>query len=701
MSKKELKIGDLNKMFEDGVTQDKEIFAEQRSHVLLINGDHYSKRNWKWLEHVRQNTTLDTDQKIRLTRNHMNRIHKNYVNKIVSLAPSTHIDPQNEKERKDQKAAQLNSAVWNGIKYRQKFSDKVHRWAGSYTGIGELFVLASWDWDKGYFKKAEPKLDQFGEQIGEDHLYTGDIVWEEIFGFNIFRPKSATNLDDAPWLGIQKMVEKVILERKYGNDEQKKGMIEPDGKTTYLVFDDSGYKESKDTVLVKTIYMRPSAEFKNGYYYMFTSAGVLEQGELPAGLFPIRYCLFDEVPTHPRGRSTFKQLKPYQVEINRVGSKMAEHQITLGDDKLVMSNGGKMQAGGQLNGVRGITVTGQNPMVIPGRTGEQYLGYANSIIEELYQVAMISEELESEAPSTVDPYALLLTSSRWKSRFAINIQKFERFLVELTELSLDLYRHFVEDDTLIKDIGTGEIINISEFKNSEKLCYQIKITPGEEDLESRIGKKMSIDRYIQYSAGQLQKEDLGKFLRLDPYLNKEKMFEDFTMDYDNAENDMLQLDRGQMPLVTPYKYTDINYIIKKLSGRMGQSDYQFMPPEVHALYDQLMQTYQQMLQQKIIDEAALNAQFIPTGGALVRADLWIQDPMKPDKQVRASFPYEALNWLKERLEAQGMTQEALVQQRDGLIMDMANKLRTVQPPQQQQALEQPQADLKQRLAEYV
>jgi len=677
------KLADLNKMRDDGVAVDKEVYAEQRSNILLISGEHYNKKNWKWLTHVRENTQLDNDQKIRLTRNHISRIHKSYVNKLVSVAPGTSIGPQNEKELKDQKAAELAGSVWNGIKYRHKLADKIQTWASSYSGHGEVFVKVVWDWEKGTFKTKQPVMNELGEVVGEEHLWTGDLEFEEIYGFDMFRPKSAKNLDSAEWLGHQKMVSSAILEEKYKNDPDKLKTVKPDGKYTFLVFDDSGFKDSKDTVLVNEVYYRPCFQYPKGYYYMWTLNGILEEGELPEGLFPIRYCLFDKFSTHPRGRSHIKQLKPYQVELNRVGSKMAEHQITLGDDKLVLSHGGKMSAGGTMAGIRAISVTGQSPMVIPGRTGEQYLGYANQMVQEMYSVAMLSEEMDMSSPTAIDPYALMFTSSKWKTHFSLHTARFERFITEVTELALDTYRAFVEDDTLLYDIGTGEQLNIPEFKNQQKLCYQIKLEPQGEDLETRLGKKMSIDRYIQYSSGNLQKEDLGKFLRLDPYLNKEQMFNDFTTEYDNSTNDILAMDRGQVPLVAMYKYKDPNYPVSKFTARMSQSDFQFLPPNVQGIYQQVVGQYQQLIQKKIQDTAALNSQFIPSGGSLVRADLWVPDPKDPLKQVRASVPAESLQWLVERLNQQGSTQEALAQQRQGVLDDLVSNMRS-----QQQAVPQ-------------
>ena len=105
-----------------------------------------------------------------------------------------------------------------------------------------------------------------------------------------------------------------------------------------------------------------------------------------------------------------------------------------------------------------------------------------------------------------------------------------------------------------------------------------------------------------------------------------------------------------------------------------------MSPEIQGMYAQVLQQYELMMQQKVQAESALNSQFIPTGGAMVRADLWVPDPMsETGKQQRASFPYEALSWLKDRLDKQGMTQEAIANQRQSVISDMAGMMRNVTP----------------------
>lgn len=707
------KLSELNKMYEDAISADKDVFAEQRSNVLLIAGDHYAKKNWKWLAHVREQSALSDEQKIRITKNHVNRIYKAYVNKIVSMSPGVTIDPRNEKELQDVKAAELHNSVLAYYKDELDFDSLVPQLAGDFCGIGEVVVQIDWDWEKGYIKRKEQVSEPVTNEQG-DVLHTNtkeNVVWSGMpvitrhFAFNVFRPSACQSLKDAPWLGVQKMANVADLKRKYGEEPEKLKAIEPDGKTTFLVFEqnEASYREKKDQVLVKEVYYKPSPEYPKGYFYYFTTGGILEEGELPMGKWNFAIAGFDEIPTHPRKRSFIRQIKPYQIELNRVGSKIAEHQITLGDDKVIMSHGGKMSSGGNMPGIRAVSVTGQNPIILPGRTGEQYLGYMSNTITEMYQVAMVSEELEDKTPAQIDPYALLMASSKWKTRFSTHTQAFEKFLVEIARLLLETVRFYIEEDELIYVIGRGERVNISEFKNAQELCYQIKAEEQSEDVESRVGRKMSMDRYIQYAGANMDREDIGKFIRNDPYLNKEQIFSDFTLAYDNAENDILMLDRGQMPQMNKYRYPKVEYIIGKLSNRMGQADFQFLPPQVQQMYQQVLAQYEALIQQQIQEQAALNSQYIPSGGGLIRTDMWIPDPSSPTgKQMRASVPYESLAWLLDRLGKQGMTQEALKQQQQAVVSDIAGRIQAnaqarAQVPPQAQAPATPQEMLKQKL----
>lgn len=677
-------LQELNKLYRDGESADKSLWAEMRSNVLLISGDHYTKRNWKVWQHIRDNNAITEEQKIRIMKNHTNKIFKTYVNRICSVAPGTAIVPANEKELKDTKAADIHNAIWLHQKRLLNFKDKTRQFAEDYVGLGESWARVSWDWNKGYLKREEPEMEQVmddatGQMVEREkskkYIFSGGLEVKRIFAFNVFRPTGCQDLSEAPWLGYRYMETLDNLKMQYPEKEEK---IKTDSTRAFLVFDQNSadYAESKDHVLVREIYYRPSPKYPRGYFYKWVESDILEEGELPGGIFPLAYTGFDSIPTHPRYNAPVKQWKPYQIEINRMASKMAEHQVTLGDDKVIMMNGGKLSSGGNAPGIRALSATGGNVTVIPGRTGEQYLGVMNNTIEEYYNNAMVSEELNTgEVNGQIDPYALLMSSSKWKTRFAMHIERFERYLTQITELCLEIARIYIEDDEVISMAGKHEAVNIAEYKNSEPLGYQIKLEPASEDIESRIGKKLALDRYIQYAGANMSKEDIGKFLRQDPYLNKEQIFGDFTMAYDNATNDILALDRGEQPIVAKYRYPDVNYIIQRLSSRMGQSDFPQLPPQVQQAYQMTIDQYQQMLTQLVQEQKALNADLIPTDGPLIRTDMWIPSAKDGTKTERLQLPNSTILWVWDRIQKQGMTTEMLAQQQQQVVSDVARSMR--------------------------
>jgi hypothetical protein len=419
--------------------------------------------------------------------------------------------------------------------------------------------------------------------------------------------------------------------------------------------------------MVREHYYRPCAEYPSGYYFITTENGILAEDELPFGIFPVLTCAFDEVTTTPRGKSIIKQLRPYQVEINRASSKVAEHQVTLGDDKIVFTAGGKPSTGATQPGIRFVNVStpGAAPTVIPGRVGDQYIPYIDSQIKEMYQVADVAE-LDQEINGQLDPYTLLFRSIRQKQKFSFYGDKFERYLVKVHETAFKLFKKYASPHLLIPVLGKNEMINIDEFKNTPDTMTQIKVEPMGDDVETKLGKQITLNHVLQYLGSKLDKQDIGKFLRLSPYLNMEKMFEDLTLNYDNSVNDILALDRGEFP--PSQKHEDHEYALKMVITRMKQPDFRFLHPYIQSLYEQKKQEHEKLLAEQQQEIMRAQSQFIPSGGFSVAADFYVPDPKNPQSTKRVRVPSESLQWLLKQLEIQGTTQEALKQMDDKQVL---------------------------------
>jgi hypothetical protein len=674
-----LKVQDLNEIYTNADSVDQEVFSEQRSNILLISGDHYNRRFSNFFRRVRDTKDLTQEQKLRLTKNHTQKIVKGYVNTILGAAPGVGFRPSNESELQDQKSAELNHAVWQCEVNKSNIHAKVDLWANDFCGVGEVATKIFFDPTEGEVRGYQPLMDESGQpalnEMGQPApdmnkpVMKGKFIFEQIYGFNLLRAPEARTMEESPYLILRKMVSRKDLLKKYEGDEAKQKMFQASSDKTFVVFDSarSSYEKNKDQVLVKEIFYRPCIKYPQGYFAFYTELGIFEEGELPGGIFPIVHEMFDVYQTVPRGHSIVKTLRPYQIEINRAASKMAEHQITLGDDKLILQNGAKVSAGVSLPGVRTVSVTGQSPTILAGRDGSQYLNYMTSQISEMYGVA----DMDESDPETaqLDPYVLLFRAAKHKKKFKRYIARFERFLVNVCKTYLQLAKIYLTDEDIVYAIGRSEQINIAEFKNTQDINYQIVVEPQADDIETKLGRQLVLNHTLQYVGGQLGKEDIGKIMRAMPYANFEESFSDLTIDYDSATNDVLALDRGEVPPIGIYD--NHAYMIKRLTARMRQADFKMLDPRIQNNYASRLQAHEVAIVKEQEAIKAANSEFIPTGGYLVTCDFYVADPKDPSKTKRVRLPYESVSWLMKRLETQGSSQEALEQMNQGALAEMS------------------------------
>lgn len=645
---KTLSATELEQLYTDADSADKDLFAEMRSNVLLVTGDHYNRNKSNFFKRLRDSRGIQEEQKLRLTKNHTRKIAGAYVNHIISSAPGVGFEPAQSSELQDQKAAEMNHSVWEYGKEKHGLDEGIQTWAEDYVHIGEVATKIFFDPLAG---EATGQVDAEGNA-----LFTGDLVFEELFGFNLLIDPGATNFKKAKWACIRKMVDIEKLKKMFpGNDR----VIQESSDQTFVIFDrgKGAYQKVKGQCLVREFYFRPCHEYPNGYYYIGVKEKTLAEGELPAKKFPIVMRAFDRLPTKARGQSVIKTCRPYQAEINRASSKIAEHQITLGDDKVLMQSGSKLTSGSTIPGVRSGTYTGAAPTVIPGRDGSQYFAYLSGQITEMYAACNVDES-DAQINGQLDAYALLFRSASQKKKFQTVIKGFEGFLKEVTNLYLDLARFHFSDDMIINMIGRKERVNIAEFKEQSPLCYKIKITAQTDDIETKLGKQLSINHVLQYTANKLDKEDIGKLIKLMPYCNADKSFDDLTLDYESATNDILALDRGEQPPV--HQNDNHAYMIKKLTKRMREADFSFLAPQIQQSYAMRLQAHEQIMAYQQQQIQAAEAGFIPTGGYLVACDFYVQsDAADPSKTKRVRVPSESMQWLIQRLEQQGASLDQL------------------------------------------
>lgn len=675
---------ELNNIYDTSERVDGELFKEMRSNLLLVSGQHYTKRTSKFFARLRNTNRLSEVQKLRITKNHIHKISRYYKNSIMSKVPGVMVAPQNDTEMQDKKAAELNQAVWNYLKEKHNITKKKREWCKQFVDIGEVCTKIYFDPNAGDLVGYAPKMtedgqyeyDDEGSYIADDMqpIFSGDFVYEPVFGFNLLRSPFAKSMEESPYHIVRKMVDKTELKKLYEGDKEKLGFIEESEKETYVVFEShkAHYTSNEKEILVQEFYFKPCMKYPQGYFYIKTQFGILEEGELPYGIYPLVWEGFDEFASTPRAHSIIKVARPYQAEVNRAASQMATHQITIGDDKILYQSGTKLATGALLPGVRGLTFQGQAPQILPGREGGQFLPYIEGQIREMYSACMLDEILQEENMGQMDPYTLLFRSASQQQKFSEYTEKFENFLKKVCEKSLDLARAYLPDDIVVQAVGKDEAINIEEFKNAAPRHFSIKVEQQTETLDSKLGRQLALNHILQYVGQSLDQESIGRILKEMPYLNNDYLSKDLTINEENVENDMLAIERGQQPQVSPYAENE--YYVKRLTHRMKKADFNMLDPQIQQVYQQFLQIHQQEIARK--QQALKDAQneYIPVGGAMITCQMHLPDPKDPDKTKQVRIPYQSLDWLIKMLEKQGMNQEKLDAMNDGAIADIVGQL---------------------------
>lgn len=689
-------IGELNALFADGEAADQKMFEEMRSNVRMQASEHFSKLKDRLQERLTSERTSEA-LKLRLVKNHLQVVTKTYINGLLSQAPGVHVEAFNPSELQDVKEAELAGAVWRAAEDKLDIAEKIERWAESFVIVGECAAIVRWNPSKGTiknFKQAvneagEPlyvhpslgdtnsPVDEFGQPLppsrGEP-VYTGELCIEPLHPFNIIRKKGVESMAESPFLAVRQMMPITELEAlvKQIPDkterEEKLGFVQESAKNTFKVFDSTSgeYVDSDGQVLVREFYFRPCHQYPNGYYYITTESGILFEGELPFGIFPIIVEGFDNLPTSPRSASIIRPLRGPQSQINLLASMKGEAIITLGRDMVITQVGSKLSKGQNFAGVREFQVNGPPPTVIPGRDGSQFEAALAREIEELYRLANLEYEMAENAVQ--DPYQQLFRSLSQRKKYQIYAKKFERFLCRVAKLYLLLAKRYLPDDYVIRAIGKREAINIAEFRRIDDEGFNIKVKPMSTDIESQFGKLLNLRDIMQY-AGDIPPNAKGRLIKQMPFIDKDDL-NFLTADDDCVTSDILALDRGEFRPAQPTDKHDL--YIERLNHRMKQSDFRLLHPQIQQMYQQKIQQHTQLQAEQMQQQKMLESDQIPTTGALVTCSLQVPDPEKPGATKQLRLPYDALMNLVQRLEAQGTSMASLQS------MDLQNQLQVLQ-----------------------
>ncbi len=694
-------IGDLNKIYTEAESVDSAHFAEIRTNYLLYIGDHFRKTANKFIS--RYEDKLDEKQKLKISENHIGVCANRVINSVMSQSQSITAVPQNEKELRDQKDAELCNAVVKDSWVKQDFEKKLERMTTDCVVPGEFCMLQYFDPHKGKQIGWEQASDEEGnplftaptgepvpyptDELGNPYKphpdkkkpkFEGEIAMDVINPADVKRKANADSMDNSEVVIITRMMATGEALMKYtadpeNSDDEKVKFIKGATGSTFKVFNQSqgSYEDSKDQIVVRQYFFRQCYRYPKGYFYIATEAGILSEGELPFGIWPIYFDGWLEVSTSPRFKSKIKDARIPQLELNRLLSQHAYHTLALGDAKVITQMGSKLQKGSTWTGVREFQVNGPPPVIMPGSGAEWLNAPIERSVQSIYKIFDLDFELKSENQGQ-DLMVSLYKDGKQKEKFSPIVRKMQRALNKIWETHIQLAKAYYQEDRMILIAGKREAVNIAEFKNISETGYQFEIKGSSKDLNEMYGKSLAIEKILQYAGKDMDKRQMGRIIRMMPMLNQDQMVNEMTIDDENVDSDILALDRGED--VMPQKYDDHDYYIKRLTHRMKMADFRNLDPMIQQRYAVQVQQREELKAQQIQEMKRLESEMIPTGGALITCSVHVPDPEKgPGATRQLRVPYESLLHLVKQLESQGSGQEQLAQQNDQVQSDIANK----------------------------
>lgn len=695
-------IEKLNKLAAESEACDQDVVAEMKSNTLLISGQHY-KRISKGLSRNLSDRGVDKSKRLRLIKNHTAKGVSDIKDILASMTPGVIPYPQNEHEASHSKAAELAKVIWDDGRQKNRFDDQIESFRNSFVTLGEVASKVYFDPTGGGLKGFEQATNEFGQPLfkdqagqvtiepkaklldqmtgmtidGPDHELVPDearpvfrplIRISKIAPYDLRRPKNSISMKDAPYLIELRMescddLKARVKAAKGLTDEEKEercSWITDGGKTPTKIFDGTtgSFQDSEGQCLVREFYFRQSPKFPKGHYFITVDKGILFSDPLPFGeegeiAYPIKWEPYEFYEGSARGFSPIKKIRPCQAEINRCASSISETQLLMGSDKVVLQKGAKFSPGVTLPGMRAYHTTGE-AQIVPGRSGDQYTGYLEYNVEELYRLLNIPENSNPTSQS-FDPKAELFKKQSQKARFTEAAGRFARFLRSNCESYLFFAQKYADELELQKVVGNSLAVDIAEFQNIDRITFKVKLLEVGDDLESAMAKTLELDTILQYAGKDLDKDTLKMILTQYPVINKTQAFKHLNMDIKNIESDILALDRGEYR--PAQKYDDHPTFIKHFSAHMRERGFQLLPEQVKGMYQKRIQEHETFVAQQAEEIKRAQSAFIPSGGALVKTDFYVNpDPTNPAKAQRAMFPTEALEWLRKQLEAQGSTQ---------------------------------------------
>ena len=537
--------------------------------------------------------------RVRLVANYIMPIVRSMVARLTYSKPALICMPGTNEEE-DKNAARACESVLNYLWRHLDILSLTRDLVLWVVSCGTAFLKVYWDSSAGDIIDAS--MDGKPE-----YIRTGEVAVEIVPPFAVTIDPMATSFKQSDYLIEAHMVSKNKLKEIFGEKLFKGVSWERDEKVSmkpsfiskilgmFTGKTQPPEKEATSHVMVYEYYERPSLARPKGRKVFVSGDKVIEDVELPDGLWP--YVDFHDVKVPGRfwSSSIIEHLIPMQLELNKTKSQIIEHKNLMAKGKWLCAEGSVKQ--NAITSEPGEVIE-YNPN-LPRPQQSQMTPLPNYVFEvmnrlstDMQEVSGISEVSRGTVPGDVrSGRAIAYLQEADNTKLGPVVAGLERGLEDVGKKMLQLVEQRWDEPQTIKILGKNNQVEVIDFKGADVAGNYDVIVQGGSSMPQN--KALRQDFIIQlYQYGLIQ--DPQKVLSLLEFGGIEDVYESDTLDKSAAKEEMEIMLQGGMVEAQMYEEHNIHMDVhvKFLKSNEGRN----LPQNLHDGILQHIQQHQMFIQ---------------------------------------------------------------------------------------------------------
>jgi hypothetical protein len=410
-----------------------------------------------------------------------------------------------------------------------------------------------------------PELEQM-DGVEVKQIGGGDLAFSVRSPFDIYPDPLATRLGDCRYIIDATVRSPEYVSARYGKD------VSPDAppqtgilEQRYAGLSVNIHQDSERTgVKVYELWEIPSRECPQGRRVVWCDQGLLYEGPNEYARLP--YVMFESSPVPGRfwPRSPVSDMRPIQVQRNKLISQIAANMARFGNAALIMDQLAQQKYHG-VPGEQIIVSMGQSEpkYLVPPGVPPQMFQLLDATDASLREISGQYEIAQGSVPSGVTAAsAISLLAEQNNTRLGPTIESMERSIGDWGQQTLDLVAKYFTFERIVSIVGDDGIIEIDSFRaNADYNTPTVRVRSGSTFPQMLATKQSAIrdtlNLMLQYGV-PISGPEVARALRDMQVGGLERLVQSQLVDIQQATREQADFMRGNLPSVREFDNDEVH-----------------------------------------------------------------------------------------------------------------------------------------------